>query len=173
MGAFYLTMREGMSEEYIAVPLNTSLKGWKEKWFYIGNVSVHEKMVELPEDIDAAVQPNPNWTARLDNNGMNQVEELVRILAQIDIDGVEVAKNFIGRRIHPCKLRQRPAYEYHPGDFEREAPEPVTNVDIDECIGKLFALKKSMLQEARERHPPKAYYIIYPPPPVSFRYSCS
>jgi hypothetical protein len=43
---------------------------------------------------------------------MVQVEELLDILAHVDIDGVECTQNFISRRIQPCKERSHPAYEY-------------------------------------------------------------
>ena len=35
VGGVYLQLRDGMVKEYIQVPLNTSLKGWNVKWFYI------------------------------------------------------------------------------------------------------------------------------------------
>lgn len=96
VGAVYLMMREGASEDYKAIPLNTSLKRWKAKWFYAGNVGIHGEDAELPDDIDAEARPNANWTVRPDGSEMVQVEELVRILAQIDINGVKIAQNFIG-----------------------------------------------------------------------------
>ena len=35
VGGVYLQLRDEMASEYINVPLNTSLKGWNAKWFYI------------------------------------------------------------------------------------------------------------------------------------------
>ena len=35
VGGVYLQLRDGMASEYISVPLNTSLKGWNSKWFYM------------------------------------------------------------------------------------------------------------------------------------------
>ena len=35
VGGVYLQLRDGMANEYINVPLNTSLKGWNARWFYI------------------------------------------------------------------------------------------------------------------------------------------
>lgn len=167
VGAVYLTMREGASEEYKTILLNTLLKRWKAKWFYAGNVGVHGEDVELPDDIDAEVKLNANWTARLDSNGMVQVKELVGLLAQINIKRVEVAQNFIGRRTHPCKLRQRLAYEYHLEDFGREAPELVSNIKIDRRISRPFTIKREITWKARERNPPRAFYVMHPPPPTS------
>ena len=35
VGGVYLQLRDGMASEYINVPLNTSLKGWNARWFYV------------------------------------------------------------------------------------------------------------------------------------------
>ena len=35
VGDIYLQLCDGMASEYITVPLNTSLKGWNAKWFYM------------------------------------------------------------------------------------------------------------------------------------------
>ena len=35
VGGVYLQLRDGMTSEYINVSLNTSLKGWNARWFYI------------------------------------------------------------------------------------------------------------------------------------------
>ena len=31
----YLQLRDGMAGEYLIVPLNTSVKGWNARWFYM------------------------------------------------------------------------------------------------------------------------------------------
>ena len=38
VGATYLVLRDGKVAEYKLVPLSTSNKGWKSKWFYTKNV---------------------------------------------------------------------------------------------------------------------------------------
>ena len=35
VGGVYLQLWDGMAYEYINVPLNTSLKGWNARWFYM------------------------------------------------------------------------------------------------------------------------------------------
>ena len=35
VGGVYLQLRDGMANEYINIPLSTSLKGWNSKWFYM------------------------------------------------------------------------------------------------------------------------------------------
>ena len=48
-----------MVREYIQVPLNTSLKGWNAKWFYIRNAQP-----SLFADIDDIAVPSANRSAR-------------------------------------------------------------------------------------------------------------
>ena len=35
VGGIYLQLRNGMAGEYLTVPLNTTLKGWNARWFYM------------------------------------------------------------------------------------------------------------------------------------------
>ena len=35
VGGVYLQLHDGMAGEYITVPLNTLLKGWNARWFYM------------------------------------------------------------------------------------------------------------------------------------------
>ena len=35
VGGVYLQLRDGMASEYLTVPLNTSMKGWNTRWFYM------------------------------------------------------------------------------------------------------------------------------------------
>ena len=35
VGGVYLQLRDGMAGEYLTIPLNTSLKGWNARWFYM------------------------------------------------------------------------------------------------------------------------------------------
>ena len=83
-----------MVKEYIQVPLNTSLKGWNAKWFYIRNAEL-----SLSADIDRLVVPSANWSARPTSSEMTQVDELLQILGQIRniLDGVGVAINSVIR----------------------------------------------------------------------------
>ena len=55
VGGVYLQLRDSMVKEYIQVPLNTSLKGWNAKWFYIQNAKP-----SLLADIDHLPVPSAN-----------------------------------------------------------------------------------------------------------------
>ena len=72
VGGVFLQPRDGMVREYIPIPLNTSLKGWNARWFYIRNAKP-----SLLADIDHLAVPHPNWSARPNGSEMAQVDELL------------------------------------------------------------------------------------------------
>ena len=65
VGGVFLQLRDGMVNEYIQVPLNTLLKGWNAKWFYIQNVEP-----SLLANIDHLAVPSANWSARPNSSEM-------------------------------------------------------------------------------------------------------
>jgi hypothetical protein len=71
------------------VPLSTSNKGWKVKWFYMENIHVKDEEVELTENIDIEAKANLNWSAKPSGDEMVYVEELLNILARVKINGIE------------------------------------------------------------------------------------
>ena len=87
VGGVYLQLRDGMASEYINVPLNTSLKGWNSKWFYIkqSHPAIRCDVHHLLENQKSA--------------DMEQVRELLDLLEGIEISGELVAASFVVRRI--------------------------------------------------------------------------
>lgn len=80
--------------------------GWTTKWFYYRNWEQN-----IPADIDHYVVPNANWSVRPRGEEMSQVEELMKILKEIILDGVSIAVNFVCHHIQSSKERVNPAYE--------------------------------------------------------------
>ena len=79
VGATYLVLRDGKAAEYKPIPLSTSNKGWKAKWFYTENIEFG-----LSGDINSKQKTNPNWSARPSSDEMVQVEELLDLLARVN-----------------------------------------------------------------------------------------
>jgi len=114
-----------MANEYITIPLNSSMKGWNARWFYTKNWEP-----SISAEIDQLAVPNANWTAWPSGEEMKQVEQLLSILEQTNVDGVGVDLNFISRWLQPCKERVHPAYEDRDDDFAREAPELLERIEV-------------------------------------------
>ena len=75
VGGAYLQLQDGMMSEYIAIPLNTSLKGWNSKWFYI-----RQEKPYLSCDVDQVPVSNKKWSVRPNLNGMEQVKEILTFM---------------------------------------------------------------------------------------------
>ena len=78
-----------MVSQYIAVPLNTNVKYWACRWFYIMQVESYVRC-----DIDQVPLSNPKWSERPNSNGMEQVRELLKLINRKRLDGVVVVMNF-------------------------------------------------------------------------------
>jgi hypothetical protein len=80
VGVTYLVLRDGKAYEYKLVPLSTSNKDWKLKWFYTENTKDG-----LSTDIDSPATSNPNWSAKPSSDEMQHVEELLDVLNRVNV----------------------------------------------------------------------------------------
>ena len=83
-----------MASEYITVPLNTSLKGWNARWFYMkqSHPTIWCNVDQVPENQRSrSVKPT--------SADMDQVKELLELMRGMKMNGVVVAVNFIMCRI--------------------------------------------------------------------------
>ena len=83
-----------MASEYINVPLNTSLKGWNSKWFYM-----KQSHPAIRCDVHHIPKNQKSWSEKLNSADMEQVRELLDLLEGIEISGELVTTSFIVRRI--------------------------------------------------------------------------
>ena len=78
-----------MVGQYIATPLNTNMKYWAQRRFYIPQAEPY-----VACDLDQIPISNARWSERPSANGMEQVMELLVLIDQRRLDGVIVATNF-------------------------------------------------------------------------------
>ena len=107
----YLQLRDGMASEYINVPLNTSLKGWNARWFYI-----KQSHPVIRCDVHHIPESQSSWSKRPNSADMEQVRELLDLIKGVEIRGELVAARFIVRRVPPCKERTHPGFDYKGDD---------------------------------------------------------
>ena len=79
-----------MADEYITVPLNTSLKGWNARWFYI-----KKSHLAIRCDVDQISENRRSWSEKLTSADMEQVKELLKLMRGMKMSRVVVAVNFI------------------------------------------------------------------------------
>jgi len=94
VGGVYLQLRNGMAGEYLTVPLNTSLKGWNARWFYM-----KQSHPVVCCDADHIPESRKSWSETSSCVDMEQVRELLDLIKGVKTNGGLVAASFINRRI--------------------------------------------------------------------------
>jgi len=83
-----------MAGEYITVPLNTLLKGWNARWFYM-----KQSHPAIRCDVDQIPENQRSWSEKPTSVDMGQVKELLELIRGMKMSGVVVAVNFILHRV--------------------------------------------------------------------------
>ena len=112
VGGVYLQLRDGMVGEYLTVPLNTSLKGWNARWFY-----VKQRHPVVRCDVDHVLENQRSWSKKPSSADMEQVRELLDLIKGVRTNGGLVAASFIVRRIQPYKERPHASFDFK-GDID-------------------------------------------------------
>ena len=132
----YLQLREGMVGEYITLLLNTSLKGWNARWFYM-----KQSHPAIRCNIDQVLENLRSWSEKATSANLDQVKELLELMRGMKVNGVVVAVSFIVRRIQPYKERAHPGFDFK-GDTDGtwERSERLTKEVVLWWATELFAL---------------------------------
>ena len=124
-----------MASDYLTIPLNTSLKGWNTRWFYM-----KQSHPAVRCNADHILESQRSWSELPSNDNMEQVSELLGLIKGVRINGGLVAASFIVRRIQPCKERAHPGFKFK-GETNgtRERPEILSRNIVEERTAELFA----------------------------------
>ena len=87
--------------------LNTSLKGWNAKWFYM-----KQSHPTVRCDVNQISENQRSWSEKPTSADMEQVKELLKLMRGMKMNGVVVAMNFIMRRVQPYKERAHPGFDF-------------------------------------------------------------
>jgi len=148
-----------MASEYINVPLNTSLKGWNSKWFYM-----KQSHPTICCDVHHIQENQKSWSEKLNSADKEQVVELLDLIKGMEIRGELVAVSFIVRHVQPCKERAHPGFDFK-GDNNstRERPRRLKRSEVLERAAELFAPNASFSMSRQTR----AFNCTSPPPQVT------
>ena len=124
-----------MAGEYITVSLNTSLKGWNARWFYM-----KQSHPTIRCDVDQILENQRSWSEKPTSIDMDQVKELLELIRGMKMNGVVVAVSFIVHRIQPYKERAHPGFDFK-GDTNgiEERMERLMKVAMLHQVAELFA----------------------------------
>jgi hypothetical protein len=104
-----------------------SVKSWRSKWFYTGNM--HQP---LEVHSDAAPIPNMLWDreviSTMEIEGIRPFLIQIRTMKDQGLSGVGVVTSFIRRRVQPLKDRVHYSFEY----TGCQDPTWVTSVELPE-----------------------------------------
>ena len=127
-------MRDGMTGEYLTVPLNTSLKGWNARWFYM-----RQSHPAVRCDANHTPENQRSWSETPSSDDMEQVKELLGLIKGVRTNGGLVAASFIVRRVQPYKERAHLGFEFKgETDGTRERLEILSRNAVQERTAELF-----------------------------------
>ena len=96
-----------MAGEYITVPLNTLLKGWNARWFYM-----KQSHPAIRCDVDQIPENQRSWSEKLTSADMEQVKELLELIRSMEMNRVVGAVSFIVCHVQPCKERAHLGFNF-------------------------------------------------------------
>jgi hypothetical protein len=100
--------KAGDGKKYIFYKFPTSLLGWREKWFYIGN-----EEPSLPERTAGALKITTEWSKPCrDKNQILELLGMIKKQRNAGVTGVTVMYSWIGWRIQPLQKQSRFGFEY-------------------------------------------------------------
>ena len=70
-----MQLQDGMTSKYINVPLNTSLKGWNSKWFYM-----KQSHPTICCNVHHILENQRSWSKKPNRVDMEQVTELLDLI---------------------------------------------------------------------------------------------
>ena len=124
-----------MANEYINVPLNTSLKGWNSKWFYM-----KQSHPVIRCDVHHIPESQKSWSEKPNSADMEQVRELLDLIKGMEINDELVVASFIVRRVQSNKERAHPGSDFKgDDDGTQERPKRLSRKDVLERAAELFA----------------------------------
>jgi hypothetical protein len=131
------------NRDYIAIPMKSTQKGYKDYWFYC-----HNHPPCLPPFTGLRPVPNDQWLSHPDANEEDQIAELMSLIVSLKrrgLTGAYIASDWLAKRLQPLKLRVHPAYEYS-GSLD-----PTRESDVDLPAATSITVMNSLFENYRER----------------------
>jgi hypothetical protein len=162
VGGAGIQFRQQAGDRYISYKFPSNISGWKNHWFYIGNHAP-----QLPEKSGKPPVIRPEWNTELSRGDLDQVDELLAIIAahkEIGVIGASVMFSFFKRRIQPIQQRHTLGFEYiGVEDPSRMCAEELT----DDAV--LIRVKRVLLDVNAVPYVPQLFSMQTPPKPVNIR----
>jgi hypothetical protein len=103
-------LRQNAGDKYLSYKFLSNLPGSKSQWFYTEN---HPP--QLPEKSGKPPVLHPEWSTEPPKEAMDQVDELLALIAahkELGVTGASMMLSFFKRRIQPIQQRHTLRFEY-------------------------------------------------------------
>jgi hypothetical protein len=160
VGGAGIKLRQQAGDRYISYKFRSNIPGWKNHWFYIGN---HAS--QLREKSGKPPVIRPEWNTELSRGDLDQVDELLAIIAahkEIGVTGVSVMFSFFKRRIQPIQQRHTLGFEY----ISAEDPSRMCAEELTDDAA-LIRVRRVLLNVDTVPYVPLLFSAQNPPKPVS------
>jgi hypothetical protein len=110
VGGTFIQLRQQAGDRYLSYKFPSNIPGRKNHWFYIENHAP-----QLPEKLGKPLVVRPEWNTELPRVDLDQVDELLAIIAahkEIGVTGASVMFSFFKRRIQPLQQHHTLGFEY-------------------------------------------------------------
>jgi hypothetical protein len=162
VGGTGIQLRQQASDRYISYKFPSNISGWKSHWFYIGNHTP-----QLPEKSEKPPIVRPEWNTEPSRGDLDQVDELLAIIAahkEIGVTGASVMFSFFKRRIQPIQQRNTLGFEY----IGTEDPTRMCAEELTDDAA-LIRVRRVLLDVDAVPYVPQLFSAQNPPKPVSIR----
>ena len=95
------------------------MQGWRQKWFYIKDVTTGNQSFGLPPfNADATVAKRPSWIAPLTGAEVEEADMLLEKVLKLqtnvgkEVTGIHLLATFIERRVQPLRARVHAMWAY-------------------------------------------------------------
>jgi hypothetical protein len=154
-------LRQQAGDRYLSYKFPSNIPGWKNHWFYIGN-----HVPQLPERSGKPPVLRPEWNTELAKGDMDQVDELLALIAahkEIGVTGASVMFSFLKCRIQPIQQRHTLGFEY----MGAEDPSRICAEELSDDA-TLIQVKWVLLDVNTVSYIPDLFSAQNPPEPVRF-----
>src|SRR3954466_873294 len=129
--------------------MSKSVQYWRRKWFYIRDSTVDGQTFGLaPFDSTQEILKKRSWKNHILEGEVKEVEELYRrvealkMVAEKEVNGVDIIRTFLKRRVQPLQARAHPMFLYTGRyDLARVSAEELSRGDLDRELRPLLKFK--------------------------------
>src|SRR4051812_17707504 len=129
--------------------MSESIQYWRRRWFYIRDSTVaRQEFGPSPFDPSQKIEPKRSWKNQIMDGEVAEIKGLYRRVEDLqltpekEVNGVDIIRSFLKRRVQPLKAREHPMFLYSGRrDLTRVSAEEFSMGDLDGVLRPLLKYK--------------------------------